>query len=124
MSTLNQQTEKRGGVPMVAQILNVADRMTNKGILDRAHRRAAPPHGGRAGVARGGRQPCAARLHRLRRRRVLRRRRPEHVLQRAVAQHDALAPRFDAALQLGRAAWFTRMMVEMPLDCVTGTPPT
>jgi flagellar motor switch protein FliG len=34
MSTLNQQTEKRGGVPMVAQILNVADRMTNKGILE------------------------------------------------------------------------------------------
>lgn len=34
MNTLNQQTEKRGGVPMVAQILNVADRMTNKGILE------------------------------------------------------------------------------------------
>lgn len=34
MSTLNQQTEKRGGVSMVAQILNVADRMTNKGILE------------------------------------------------------------------------------------------
>lgn len=34
MTTLNQQTEKRGGVPMVAQILNVADRMTNKGILE------------------------------------------------------------------------------------------
>lgn len=34
MSTFNQQTEKRGGVPMVAQILNVADRQTNKGILE------------------------------------------------------------------------------------------
>lgn len=34
MSTFNQQTEKRGGIPMVAQILNVADRMTNKGILE------------------------------------------------------------------------------------------
>lgn len=34
MSTFNQQTEKRGGVPMVAQILNVTDRMTNKGILE------------------------------------------------------------------------------------------
>jgi flagellar motor switch protein FliG len=33
-STFNQQMEKRGGVPMVAQILNVTDRMTNKGILD------------------------------------------------------------------------------------------
>jgi flagellar motor switch protein FliG len=33
-STFNQQMEKAGGVPMVAQILNVADRMTNKGILE------------------------------------------------------------------------------------------
>lgn len=33
-STFNQQLEKRGGVPMVAQILNVADRVTNKGILE------------------------------------------------------------------------------------------
>jgi flagellar motor switch protein FliG len=33
-STFNQQMEKRGGVPMVAQILNVTDRMTNKGILE------------------------------------------------------------------------------------------
>ncbi len=33
-STFNQQLEKRGGVPMVAQILNVTDRMTNKGILE------------------------------------------------------------------------------------------
>jgi len=33
-STFNQQFEKRGGVPMVAQILNVTDRMTNKGILE------------------------------------------------------------------------------------------
>jgi flagellar motor switch protein FliG len=32
--TFNQQLEKRGGVPMVAQILNVTDRMTNKGILE------------------------------------------------------------------------------------------
>lgn len=33
-STFNQQLEKAGGVPMVAQILNVTDRMTNKGILE------------------------------------------------------------------------------------------
>jgi len=33
-STFNQQMEKAGGVPLVAQILNVADRMTNKGILE------------------------------------------------------------------------------------------
>lgn len=33
-STLNQQLEKAGGVPMVAQILNVTDRMTNRGILE------------------------------------------------------------------------------------------
>ena len=33
-STFSQQTEKAGGVPMVAQILNVTDRMTNKGILE------------------------------------------------------------------------------------------
>lgn len=33
-SSLNQQMEKAGGVPLVAQILNVADRMTNKGILE------------------------------------------------------------------------------------------
>ncbi len=33
-STFNQQMEKAGGVPMVAQILNVTDRMTNKGILE------------------------------------------------------------------------------------------
>jgi flagellar motor switch protein FliG len=33
-SMFNQQLEKRGGVPMVAQILNVADRATNKGILE------------------------------------------------------------------------------------------
>jgi len=32
-STFNQQLEKVGGVPMVAQILNVTDRITNKGIL-------------------------------------------------------------------------------------------
>ncbi len=30
----NQQTESLGGVPTVAQILNVTDRMTNKGILE------------------------------------------------------------------------------------------
>lgn len=30
----NQQTETAGGVPTVAQILNVTDRMTNKGILE------------------------------------------------------------------------------------------
>jgi len=30
----SQNMEKRGGVPMVAQILNVADRATNKGILE------------------------------------------------------------------------------------------
>ncbi len=33
-STFSQSMEKRGGVPMVAQILNVTDRMTNKGILE------------------------------------------------------------------------------------------
>lgn len=33
-STFSQQMEKAGGVPMVAQILNVTDRMTNKGILE------------------------------------------------------------------------------------------
>ncbi|GIX04514.1 MAG: flagellar motor switch protein FliG [Planctomycetaceae bacterium] len=33
-SMFNQQMEKRGGVQMVAQILNVTDRMTNKGILE------------------------------------------------------------------------------------------
>jgi len=33
-STFTQHLEKAGGVPMVAQILNVTDRMTNKGILD------------------------------------------------------------------------------------------
>ena len=30
----NHQTEAAGGVPAVAQILNVTDRMTNKGILE------------------------------------------------------------------------------------------
>jgi flagellar motor switch protein FliG len=33
-SLFNQQTEAAGGVPTVAQILNVTDRMTNKGILE------------------------------------------------------------------------------------------
>jgi flagellar motor switch protein FliG len=33
-STFNQRLEKAGGVPLVAQILNVADRVTNKGILE------------------------------------------------------------------------------------------
>lgn len=33
-STFNQQLEKAGGVQSVAQILNVTDRTTNKGILD------------------------------------------------------------------------------------------
>ncbi|ADG68911.1 flagellar motor switch protein FliG [Planctopirus limnophila DSM 3776] len=33
-SMFNQQLENAGGVPMVAQILNVTDRMTNKGILE------------------------------------------------------------------------------------------
>jgi flagellar motor switch protein FliG len=33
-STFNQQFEKAGGVSRVAEILNVADRMTNKGILE------------------------------------------------------------------------------------------
>lgn len=33
-STINQQLEKAGGIPMLAQILNVTDRMTNKGILE------------------------------------------------------------------------------------------
>ena len=34
MSMFSQQGEKTGGVPRVAEILNVADRMTNKGILE------------------------------------------------------------------------------------------
>ncbi len=34
ISTLNQQMEKAGGISMVAQILNVTDRVTNKGILE------------------------------------------------------------------------------------------
>lgn len=34
MSLFNQNTEKAGGVAAVAQILNVTDRMTNKGILE------------------------------------------------------------------------------------------
>lgn len=33
-STIGQELEKAGGVPMVAQILNVTDRMTNRGILE------------------------------------------------------------------------------------------
>lgn len=33
-SSFSQQLEKAGGIPMVAQILNVADRATNKGILE------------------------------------------------------------------------------------------
>jgi flagellar motor switch protein FliG len=33
-STFNQQLEKAGGISSVAQILNVTDRMTNKGILE------------------------------------------------------------------------------------------
>ena len=33
-STFNQQLEKTGGVPRVAEILNITDRMTNKGILE------------------------------------------------------------------------------------------
>lgn len=33
-SMLGQGMEKTGGVPLVAQILNVTDRMTNKGILE------------------------------------------------------------------------------------------
>lgn len=33
-STFNQQLEKTGGVSRVAEILNVTDRMTNKGILE------------------------------------------------------------------------------------------
>jgi flagellar motor switch protein FliG len=33
-TTFNQQLEKAGGVPRVAEILNVTDRMTNKGILE------------------------------------------------------------------------------------------
>lgn len=33
-SSFNTKLEKAGGVPMVAQILNVTDRMTNKGILE------------------------------------------------------------------------------------------
>jgi len=34
LSTLNQQLEKAGGVPIVAEILNLTDRMTNRGILE------------------------------------------------------------------------------------------
>lgn len=33
-STFSQHLEKAGGVPKVAQILNICDRMTNKGILE------------------------------------------------------------------------------------------
>jgi flagellar motor switch protein FliG len=33
-STFNQHMEQAGGVPMVAEILNVTDRVTNKGILE------------------------------------------------------------------------------------------
>lgn len=33
-STFSQNLEKAGGIPMVAQILNVTDRMTNKAILE------------------------------------------------------------------------------------------
>ena len=33
-SSFSQQLEKAGGVPMVAQILNVTDRMTNRAILE------------------------------------------------------------------------------------------
>src|SRR5947208_1504734 len=33
-SMFNQQLEKAGGVRLVAQILNVTDRMTNKGVLE------------------------------------------------------------------------------------------
>jgi flagellar motor switch protein FliG len=33
-STFSQHLEKAGGIPKVAQILNVCDRMTNKGILE------------------------------------------------------------------------------------------
>ncbi len=33
-STFNQQMEKAGGIPLVSQILNVTDRVTNKGILE------------------------------------------------------------------------------------------
>lgn len=33
-STFNQKLEKAGGVPRVAEILNVTDRMTNRGILE------------------------------------------------------------------------------------------
>lgn len=33
-SIMNERMENTGGIQMVAQILNVADRMTNKGILD------------------------------------------------------------------------------------------
>ncbi|HCS54113.1 flagellar motor switch protein FliG [Rubinisphaera sp.] len=34
LSTINQQLEKAGGVPIVAEILNLTDRMTNRGILE------------------------------------------------------------------------------------------
>ena len=33
-STINQQLEKTGGVPIVAEILNLTDRTTNRGILE------------------------------------------------------------------------------------------
>ncbi len=33
-TSFNNQTEKAGGVPLIAQILNVTDRMTNRGILE------------------------------------------------------------------------------------------
>ncbi len=33
-SSFSQHLEKAGGIPLVAQILNVTDRMTNKGILE------------------------------------------------------------------------------------------
>lgn len=33
-TTINQQLEKAGGVPIVAEILNLTDRMTNRGILE------------------------------------------------------------------------------------------
>jgi flagellar motor switch protein FliG len=34
-TTINQQLEKAGGIPMIAEILNVTDRMTNKAILEK-----------------------------------------------------------------------------------------
>ncbi|MEM1063575.1 MAG: flagellar motor switch protein FliG, partial [Planctomycetota bacterium] len=33
-SLFDRQSEKAGGVPLVAEILNISDRMTNKGILE------------------------------------------------------------------------------------------